>query len=129
MLGRESSIAKLGWDSRKLIIFSPDPAHPPYQQQKVELDKELGGLLKRDLVIISTIETKAGSGFGAAVTPEEALAARKAYGVPDDAFLMFLVGKDGGIKWQSTEVVTVGDLYEIIDAMPMGASEAADRKK
>jgi hypothetical protein len=129
LLGRESSLSKLGWDARKLVIFSPAPTHPTYQTQKEELEKELGGLLRRDLVIISTCETKAGSGFGAAVTEAEALAAHKTYGVSKDEFRIFLIGKDGEIKWQSTEVIKVGDLYEIIDAMPMGAREAAERKK
>ena len=46
-------------------------------------------------------------------------------GVPLGSFALVLQGRDGGEKWRSDVVTPPEEIWEVIDAMPMGREEAA----
>ena len=52
---------------------------------------------------------------------------RSQYGVDPETFVVILVGKDGGEKLRSTEVVRLEKLYGTIDAMPMRRREMREK--
>jgi hypothetical protein len=43
--------------------------------------------------------------------------------IPTKNFEVFLIGLDGGIKIKQTKPITLEELYQKIDAMPMRRSE------
>ena len=54
---------------------------------------------------------------------ETAAALRERYAVPEGAFAVVLIGKDGGEKERYDKPVQPDVLYEVIDAMPMRRRE------
>jgi hypothetical protein len=53
---------------------------------------------------------------------------RLRYGVGEGDFLAVLVGRDGTEKHRSTEPIPPGELFRMIDAMPMRREEMEERR-
>ena len=49
------------------------------------------------------------------------------FGVEPGTFAALLVGKDGAVKHRSAEPVEPGELYALVDAMPMRRREMRER--
>ena len=48
---------------------------------------------------------------------------RKHYEIPQRAFKVILIGKDGGVKLKQDDTVSLEVIFERIDAMPMRKNE------
>ena len=92
------------WKHRVVVIDASDIASPDYQTQAAALLPVWVGLLERDLFIVTQIK-------------------------PAAAFRVRLVGKDGGVKFDSAKPVSADALFALIDAMPMRREEAAAKKE
>lgn len=88
-------------DRRLLILSTPKLDNPAFRAQAALLIAAWDGLIERDF----SVRTVTGS---------------KAFGLS-------LVGKDGGEKFRSTNVVPVEDLFALVDAMPMRRREIRER--
>lgn len=91
----------LRWKARPVVIFGSGPQ--VLRQRRILRDP---GVRERQIVVMSG-------------TPEIA----RRLGVKPKGFLFVLVGKDGGVKLQSSRIVERKRLFAIIDAMPMRRSE------
>ena len=89
------------WKHRVLIVDTPSVQAAPYLQQISAFDAAAAGLKERDLEVIT--QTAA------------------------PAFRVRLVGKDGGVKLDRSTPMTTGELFTIIDAMPMRQDEVSNR--
>ena len=114
-------------DYRPLLVFSP-PADPRLMIQSDALDAVHAGLVERDQVVLimvgtgaRTIEMRGGAVTQGAAPDNEALRAR--FGVKAEEFAVILVGKDGGEKLRTDEVLSPIRLFATIDAMPMRRRE------
>ena len=114
-------------DYRPLLVFSP-PADPRLMEQTDALDAARAGLIERDQVVLiavgtgaRTIEMRGGAVTQGAAPDNEALRAR--FGVAAEEFAVILVGKDGGEKLRTDEVLSPTRLFTTIDAMPMRRRE------
>ena len=115
-------LSKYLWKQRVIIIYSPtlDAQH---QKQLAELTQAEPGITDRDLVILSLFST---SGYGPKKEPLEVQDQRflkQAYIAPKDEFRFLLIGKDGGVKLDRTEMITPTELFAVIDKMPMRINE------
>ncbi len=82
---------------RVLDVYAKNAYDPNFIEQLRLLKAEPRGLKERDVVI------------------------RQHFGIP--GFKITLTGKDGGEKYRSTKILTLTQLYAIIDAMPMRKQE------
>lgn len=82
---------------RVLVLDTPDLEDPAFRAQAASLLPAWDGLLERDLRLV----TREGA----------------------TGFRVRLVGKDGGVKLDSSAPVSVADLFTLIDAMPMRRAE------
>ncbi|MCU0398062.1 MAG: DUF4174 domain-containing protein, partial [Cyclobacteriaceae bacterium] len=53
----------------------------------------------------------------------------KQFGVTEEEFRVMLIGKDGGVKLNSQQPVTVNQIFELIDSMPMRQHEMRQKKE
>jgi hypothetical protein len=53
----------------------------------------------------------------------------KQFGVMEEEFRVMLIGKDGGVKLNSEQPVTVNQIFELIDSMPMRHHEMRQKKE
>lgn len=102
---------------RVLLLYGADKAQPAFRQQQQILQAEKAGLDERDLDIIV---------LTAAELPEtdRQFLAKNAFQLtPSDVFKGWLIGKDGGVKHTFKKPIKAGELFRIIDSMPMRQAE------
>ena len=96
------------WKNRIILTFADDEDHPDLIKLKVEMKENNCEILNRDLLHFhfsndgktETIQLRM-------INPLESL----------------LIGKDGGIKYESKRSVSLIQLFELIDSMPMRQDE------
>lgn len=123
-----ASLEQFQWKNRVFIIVA-DRDNSRAARQENQLLADRAALEERDMVILklagSSIKLLFGSG---GALDGEAL--RKELDAPDTGeFAAFLLGKDGTVKLKASEPVTSGELFAIIDSMPVRAAEAVAQEK
>jgi hypothetical protein len=116
------SLAGLRGNSRILLIFAPGPNDPQLQIQLRRLNDNAAAVTDRDLVPVA-VPYKSPSPTPAAFTDDEALAARRRFQVDPGNFTVILIGKDGGEKLRSGKPLSINQLLDAIDSMPMRKEE------
>ncbi|KAA9355337.1 DUF4174 domain-containing protein [Larkinella humicola] len=104
-------------DRRVLLVYGTDPAQPAFLQQQKILQTEKAGLDDRDLDVIM---------LTAAELPEadRQFLTKNAFQLTSsDVFKGWLIGKDGGVKHTFKKPIKPGDVFRIIDSMPMRQAE------
>lgn len=109
-----ASLSAFQWENRILVILG-DPGTPHYVDQLRRLDEARPGLAERDMLVLGV------SGNGTL----DADAVRQSLDPSGAAFEVVLIGKDGGVKHRQDAPIDPAELFAIIDAMPMRASEMA----
>ena len=108
------------WEHR-LLIFNGEDENAT-RQKALALDSQTG-YLERNLLVIHLEEDTATVVVGETAAIPESELFRKRFAMPDDAFEVVLVGKDGGVKERRKAVFETEELFGIIDAMPMRMRE------
>lgn len=111
------------WKNRLILLFAPDLKHTSLRQQHELLRADQQGLDERDLLVFSVLPNQVINEETNTKKTESAAELRKRYHVSKEDFLIILIGKDGSEKLRSDTVVTRGELYARIDAMPMRREE------
>lgn len=105
-------------------LFSPTGIilAPPGQENHLLADRS--ALDERDLVVLKISGAGVRALFGA-VDGLDGEAIRLDLEAPEvGEFAAFLLGKDGTVKLRASEPITDGELFAIIDSMPMRAAES-----
>ena len=107
--------------------FSPSEDYPAYRFLADELRRQQNGVHDRDVLVFALME-KGQSRLGDAGLDKAAgELLRKRFSVKQGAFTVVLIGKDGGEKLRREEETTLGEIFGLIDTMPMRRMEM--RKK
>ncbi len=121
------SLEQFQWKNRVVVIFpDKDNARAARQENMLLADRE--GLSERDVVVLKVADGSVRAIFGAAESLDPGTLEQELIGLSAGEFAAFLVGKDGTVKLNVREPVNSGELFAIIDAMPVRAAEAADAK-
>ncbi len=115
---------------RPLLIFAPDSSDALLTHQLAELSGHAAELKERNILVVINIadhqqlQKKELQTFPATqLGPDENRKLRDRFKVSDNSFAVVLVGKDGGEKMRSLKLITVENLNQKIDAMPMRRAE------
>jgi hypothetical protein len=123
---RESNLANLKqyqWQNRLLLIFAPSEDYPAYRLLADELRRQQDGVYDRDVLVFSLLE-KGQSRLGdASLDQATGETLRKRFSIKQGTFAVILIGKDGGEKLSREEDTTLGEIFGLIDTMPMRQSE------
>ena len=96
------------WKNRIILTFADNEDHPDLIKLKVEMKENNCEILSRDLLHFHfSNDGKTGN-----LTTKD-----------DQSFRILLIGKDGGIKHESNRFVSLIQLFELIDSMPMRQDE------
>lgn len=125
-------LQKHEWENRILILKTKDKDSIKYQKQLEAIGNSINDLAERKLILYQIIDdeyeqidfkenqsTKKGK-----VSPE----LYKKILNEDEAFEIILIGLDGGVKLQKTDILLIEDLNRIIDSMPMRQQEMKMKK-
>ena len=111
-------MAEMVWQKRVLLLFAPDAHDAGLRQQDEILQAANAGLDERDLVVIRAFANGVVSLDGRRHSQSAASFYHK-FAVDPALFRAILVGKDGSVKLDRNRVVADGDLFQLIDSMPM----------
>ena len=96
------------WKNRIILTFADNEDHADLIKLKVEMNENNCEILNRDLLHFHfSNDGKIGN---LTITN-------------DHSFRILLIGKDGGIKYESNRSVSLIQLFELIDSMPMRQNE------
>ena len=101
-----------GLPQRQLLLFYSEPGKVILGKQKQELAAQEAGLKERDLIVKE---------YAVGSTEEAVLKTWKIN--TSTPFTCILIGRDGGEKFRTGELLTSEKLFAIIDAMPMRRNE------
>jgi hypothetical protein len=111
------------WQNRLLLIFAPSEDYPAYRFLADELRRQQNGVHDRDVLVFALME-KGQSRLGdSRLDHATGEALRNRFSVKQGTFTVILVGKDGGEKLRREERATLGEIFGLIDAMPMRRRE------
>ena len=96
------------WKNRIILTFADDEDHPDLIKLKAEMKENECEILNRDLLHFHFSNDH---NFGKLTTTN------------DQSLRILLIGKDGGIKYESSRSISILRLFELIDSMPMRQDE------
>lgn len=121
----ESEITSYKWKNRLLLIVSKDPAFVRQQLKILDLKANQKAWDDRKLIgmILSPDRYKV---TGSSWTANAQLFNK--YSDPEKSGYCLLIGLDGSIKEKSEGLISLEELFDLIDSMPMRASEIRQRE-
>ncbi|MBY4628966.1 DUF4174 domain-containing protein [Rhizobium croatiense] len=122
------SLAAFQWKNRVFILFA-DKDNARAARQENQLLSDRAALDERDMVILKVSAGNVRPLFGAADDLDGEAIRRDLEGPEAGEFAAFLLGKDGTVKLKVSEPITNGELFAIIDSMPMRAAETLKADK
>jgi len=121
-----TNLQQYQWQNRLLLLFAPNADDANYQAQVDALSAHDFGLEDRDMVVFHVLASEGYVERNSQKTPlsdTQNTSLRAQFDVPQDAFTLLLIGKDGGIKRHENHAITVDTLFAQIDSMPMRQRE------
>ncbi|MEM8872809.1 MAG: DUF4174 domain-containing protein [Planctomycetota bacterium] len=122
-LAEPFSLSEYRWAQRPLLIFAPDEGHDALRRMRGAVLASEEAFLDRDMVLVTAIGTRLGHASDRELTVDDIQSLRLEYDVPVDQLAALLIGKDGGVKRRETSFVSLTDIFEQIDGMPMRQDE------
>ncbi len=117
------------WESRVLLVFADNAKNPIYQKQMLLFEQDKAGIIDRDLVIFHLF-----TGTGVSPNQDQLQEAsvrdlRQHYNTDSKGYTIILIGKDSGEKLRSQQLLSLNELYNTIDVMPMRRAEMRRKQK
>ncbi|WP_407496047.1 DUF4174 domain-containing protein [Pseudooceanicola sp. MF1-13] len=104
-----SDLSEYRWSHRPVMIFAPSENDDQYEQAMAALQLAQAGLADRDIIVLTDTDPSANGALRQDLNAQ--------------GFTMLLVGKDGGVKLRSDDIILPEDLFATIDQMPMRQQE------
>lgn len=122
--GIDSLLDELRWKARVLLVFSANPGDTRAAAFADALTVAACEVAQRDIVLGHIGATGEGRMEKKAISDADAAELRDRLGIEPSEFQVLLIGKDGGVKARYKEVPDLGDLFSLIDGMPMRRRES-----
>ena len=114
------------WKNRIVLIFGSDAKAVGDQVQAFKVQAAEAD--DRDLIFVTVDKDGATIAHDGSAGKLDASNLRDAFSVDvSTPFTLILIGKDGGEKLRKTKPVPPGDIFGLIDTMPMRAQEMSNR--
>jgi hypothetical protein len=121
LLVLDNPLQEYQWENRILVVFSEKDGKSILEDQQQLFAAHQAGMDDRDLIVF-TITGSSGKGPGGNLQDSEIVYLKEKY-EPAKPYSIILIGKDGGEKLRSDDVLSIKKLFNTIDAMPMRQSE------
>lgn len=102
-------IDELKWIARPIVVFADSPRDPAFEEQMIELLRDMPELVARDVIVIVDTEPDMPSELRLKLRPR--------------GFMMVLMGKDGEVELRKPFPWTVRELSRSINKMPIRQRE------
>ena len=120
-------LSQYQWDHRLLLLFAPNQSDSQLEKQIKTLRQSACDVNDRDMLVIQFVKGPNALTLNGRILPFDENKIRTAYRTDDNNFTVILIGKDGGEKMRSQEIIAVHDIFDEIDTMPMRQDEMESR--
>lgn len=117
---QENPLQEYQWNNRVLLLFTPDFEDDRYKAQVNLLLPESDAWKERQ---VKTFAIGLKDDDQQQFSKNDIDALRKIYKINESECSVILIGKDGGEKMRSEEIVAPNDIINLIDSMPMRKQE------
>ena len=117
------------WKNRLILAFSPSAEDPGYKALEKEIAVQAEEVIDRDLLVCHILQT------GEIRLGESSLPTgsgdhlRESFAIRPGRFTVLLIGKDGGVKLRREGGVKLGEIFSLIDTMPMRQREMREKSQ
>ena len=116
------TLKTLQWQNRLILVMADDTSNLNFKKQITHLTKNKEALTERKLIIYKVLPNQYSKGLEI-VELKSSNDLNKKYNPKQKPFKVVLIGLDGRVKLEQTEIITIEQLKSIIDAMPMRKNE------
>ena len=117
------------WENRLLILLIENTEDNSYKEQLEELSSCSEGVEERKLLIYRSTPDKFRMGLETEGGWKNSSDIYKKYKTNESGFQVLLIGLDGGIKMDQSEMISCEKLFGTIDSMPMRKAEMRKNKE
>lgn len=117
------------WENRLLLIFSPTITNARFDDIYKAVQQNQPEVHDRDLKVFYLIKNGQSSVDGNNINKETASAIREKYVITDDEVTLILIGKDGGEKLRQRNDISLNEIFNRIDQIPMRKAEMEERNQ
>ena len=129
-MGFTQSFSDHLWQNRVILLFANENDAPLLSKQLELLTSYSEEVTNRDLVVHQVFQLDGRGPRGEMIDGQKVNVLRTDYGIEYEMpFQFILIGKDGGVKLRSAEVVSMKALFALIDGMPMRKAEMKRQKQ
>ena len=129
-MGFTQSFSDHMWQNRVILLFANENDAPLLSKQLELLTSHSEEVTNRDLVVYQFFQFEGRGPAGEGIDDKKVKALRADYDIEYEMpFQFILIGKDGGVKLRSAEVVSMEALFALIDGMPMRKAEMKRQKQ
>lgn len=111
------------WKNRLILLFTPSLENPLYQKQVKAFQSKLEDIKERDLLIFHFSEEEQKYQKSNFLSKTISRTYLKHFNLKKGQFYILLIGKDGGVKYQSKNFTLPSKIFQLIDSMPMRQAE------
>lgn len=119
--------AALRWEKRLVMVMAADPSDATYQEQLQLLRAAQEDLRELRIVVWQVQPERYGMGAWEKPNWLQGESLYQNYKSNRRSFECLLLGLDGGVKLRSRDIVTLDELYDLINQMPMRRAELRRR--
>lgn len=115
------------WQNRLVLILAEGSSNPLFQNQVQAFQAAEEDLRDLRIVVFQALPKGYARGTQSAPNWMSSDDLYQSYKSRDRSFEVLLLGLDGGIKLRRHQVVTIDELYDLINTMPMRRAELRRR--
>lgn len=114
------------WQNRVLVVAAPHEQDQRLLSVTGAVAESQCGFRERDMLLV-TLAGGTARLDDRPISDRQGLALREALALPATDFGLVLLGKDGGIKLRAQRPIPMGEIFGLIDGMPMRQREMSQR--
>jgi hypothetical protein len=115
------------WKHRLILAFSPSTEDPGYRAFAKEIAVQAEEVIDRDLLVFHILETGEIRLGETSLPTGSGNYIRESFSIRPGRFTVLLIGKDGGVKLRREGGVELGEIFSLIDSMPMRQREMREK--
>jgi hypothetical protein len=115
------------WKNRLILAFSPSDEDPAHKALEKEIALQAEEVIDRDLLVFHILETGEIRLGETSLPLRSGDYLRESFSIRPGTFTVLLIGKDGGVKLRREGGVELGEIFSLIDSMPMRQREMREK--
>ncbi len=124
---QSQDLSQYRWEHRLVLILAESPQSAFLQEQLDTLLADRAGLDERKLIIIQATPDQVRMGMAGVWTAGSGI--YKSYGSETEKEEVMLMGLDGGVKLRKQAMLSLEELFDTIDSMPMRQAEMRNQDR